>query len=125
MGILKMPLKSNAVFDAMKAGLPQHGAKIVAAVQCVYLFEIREKKGAKPVYFTVNLKDGSGSVTEGKVEGVKADSTFVMLDDDFAKMAAGKLKPQEAFMQGKMKTKGNLKAAMKFKADMIPKDAKL
>jgi hypothetical protein len=29
------------------------------------------------------LKDGSGSIHEGKVEGLKVDATFVMLDDDF------------------------------------------
>ena len=48
-----------------------------------------------------------------------------MLDDDFVQLALGKLNPQTAFMKGKMKIKGNMKAALKFKPDMIPKDAKL
>ena len=73
-------MKSAAVFKAMAAGMSQHGKKIVEAVQAVYLFELSEKKGAKPVYFTVDLKNGDGKVTEGKVDGVKPDSTFVMLD---------------------------------------------
>ena len=62
---------------------------------------------------------------QGKIDGVKADATFVMLDNDFIALAGGKLKPQEAFMQGKMKIKGNMKAALKFKPDILPKDAKM
>lgn len=40
-------------------------------------------------------------------------------------LAEGKLNPQVAFMQGKMKIKGNMAKAMKFTPDLIPKDAKL
>ena len=43
----------------------------------------------------------------------------------FVQLALGKLNPQTAFMKGKMKIKGNMKAALKFKPDMIPKDAAL
>lgn len=48
-----------------------------------------------------------------------------MLDDDMISMAQGKLNPQQAFMQGKMKIKGNMAAATKFTPDLLPKDAKL
>lgn len=48
-----------------------------------------------------------------------------MLDDDFIALSQQKLTPQTAFMQGKMKIRGNMKAAMKFKPDILPKDAKL
>ena len=120
-----MALASAEVFKKMQAGIGQHGPSIVPKVQSVYAFEIRAKKGAKPSIWTVDLKNGSGKVVEGKIDGVKADATFIMLDNDFVNLTLGKLKPQEAFMQGKMKIKGNLKAAMKFKADMIPQDAKM
>ena len=48
-----------------------------------------------------------------------------MLDEDFILMTQGKLKPQNAYMNGKLKLKGNLKAAMKFKPSVFPKGAKL
>ena len=118
-----MPLKSEELFKKMGDLLPTHGAPIVKKVGAIYLFELREKKGEKPVYITVNLKDGTGKVTFDKVG--KADATFVMLDADFMKLAGGKLKAQDAFMTGKMKIKGNMAKAMKFTPDVLPKDAKL
>ena len=48
-----------------------------------------------------------------------------MLDDDFVKLFAGKLKPQDAFMNGKMKIRGNMAKAMKFNPSVLPKGAKL
>ena len=64
----------------MRPHIATLGADIVKQVGCVYAFEIREKKGGDPTTFTIDLKNGNGSITEGKPEGVKADSTFVMLD---------------------------------------------
>lgn len=43
-----------------------------------------------------------------------------MIDDDLVAMAAGKANPQMIFMQGKMKIKGNMAAAMKFTPDILP-----
>ena len=47
------------------------------------MFEIRETKAGSPTIFTIDLKNGKGAVKEGKIDGVKPDATFVMLDDDF------------------------------------------
>ena len=72
---------------------------------------------------TVDLKNGNGKIVLGK-EG-KADATFIILDDIFMQLVAGKLKAQDAFMTGKMKIKGNLAKAMKFNPSVLPKGAKL
>ena len=118
-----MSLKSIALFKNMEPMLATHGAALVEKVGCSYHFELRAKKGDKPTYITLNLKTGNGAIAEGKVG--KADCTFVVLDDDFMALSQGKLKPQEAFMNGKMKIKGNMAKAMKFNPSILPKDAKL
>ena len=118
-----MPLKSVAMFEKIAPLLEKQGAEVVAKVGAVYHWELREKKGDEPVFVTVDLKNGNGKISIAK-EG-KADATFVMLDDDFMKLTQGKLKPQDAFMTGKMKIKGNMAKAMKFNPSILPKEAKL
>ena len=49
--------------------------------------------------WTVDLKNGSGSVAEGK--GTKANLTLTISDDNMVKMAEGKLNAQSAFMSGR------------------------
>jgi 3-hydroxyacyl-CoA dehydrogenase/3a,7a,12a-trihydroxy-5b-cholest-24-enoyl-CoA hydratase len=110
-------LVSESLFEAMKPFLETNGAKLVSSVNAIFHFEIRKAKGAKPVHFTLNLKSGNGSIEKG-LEG-EPDATFMMLDDDFVKLASRELNPQVAFMQGKLKIKGNLTTAMKFAPDAI------
>jgi hypothetical protein len=46
---------------------------------------------------------------------------YVLFDDaDFEQVCLGKLNPQMAFMQGKMKIKGNMAKATKFTPDLFP-----
>ena len=47
-----------------------------------------------------------------------------MTDDDLVNIAKRVSNPQMIFMQGKMKIKGNMAAAMKFTPDLIPEDIK-
>ena len=78
-----MPLKSQEIFNKISQGIDKHGAAVVEKVQSVYMFEIRETKAGEATIFTVDLKNGNGQVKVGKIDGVKPDATFVMLDDDF------------------------------------------
>eukprot|EP00117_Sycon_ciliatum_P023066 scpid107572/ scgid19710/ Non-specific lipid-transfer protein; Propanoyl-CoA C-acyltransferase; SCP-chi; SCPX; Sterol carrier protein 2; Sterol carrier protein X len=94
-----------------------HGETFVKKVGAVFHFEIKKDKKSAPVCFTVDLKNGKGSFDIGK-KG-KADTTFVMMDEDILAMSQGKLNPQNAFMQGKMKIKGNMAKAMKFTPDLL------
>ena len=114
-----MALKVATAFDKMIPHLTASGAEVVKKVGFIYHFEIAAKKGDEPVYWTVDLKNGSGSIKNSK-EG-KADATFALVDEDAVALFEGKLNPQTAFMQGKMKIKGNMQAAMKFTPDLFPK----
>jgi len=113
-------LKSQKVFDLMAAYFQTgQGKDAVAKVQAVFNFEILPKKGDPPAKtFVIDLKNGQGKVYEGKDE--KADSTFTMVDDDFELICLGKLNPQNAFLQGKMKIKGNMKKATAFTPELFP-----
>ena len=114
-----MTLKTAAAFDKMVPYMKEQGAEMCKKIGFVYHFEIAPAKGKPPTVWTVDLKNGNGSIKQGK-EG-KADATFAMVDDDAISLFQGKLNPQTAFMQGKMKIKGNMQAATKFTPDLFPK----
>lgn len=118
-----MALKAEKLFDEMIPLLQTQGADLVKKIAAVYHFEILATPGAEPVSFTVDLKNGNGAIAKGKVG--TADATFTITDDDLIALASGKLNPQVAFMQGKMKIKGNMAKASKFTPDILPKSAKL
>lgn len=98
-------LKSAALFDQIAAGIaddPGMAKKIKGVIQFIIT-----PGGA----WVVDLKNGNGSVTQGKAK--KADMTLTVKDDDMVAIAEGKLNAQQAFMRGKLKIKGNMGLAMK------------
>ena len=112
-------MKIGAILDKVKPFMATQGAEAVKKVGHVYHLEVAPAKGKPATIWTIDLKNGNGSIKEGK-EG-KADATFSMLDNDAADLFSGKLNPQNAFMQGKLKIKGNMQAALKFTPDVFPK----
>merc|ERR1712000_762150 len=86
-------------------------------VKGVYLFKINGGKD-----WTVDLKNGSGSVKEG-AHG-KPDCTVTISDQDFVNLITGKANGQQLFMGGKLKISGNMALAMKLEVlkTMAPKD---
>merc|ERR1740117_2310131 len=113
-------LKSENIFGMIATYLNQGlGKPLIPKVAAVFGFEITAKKGAKPsLICTIDLKNGQGATTKGAPEN--ADATFTMTDADFENVCMGKLNPQIAFMQGKMKIKGNMSKAPKFTPDLFP-----
>ncbi|KAM7279061.1 hypothetical protein ACFE04_006195 [Oxalis oulophora] len=118
-------LKSDALMDQMKNHLTSDaGKKLIEKIGLVYQFNIAPKKlGFEEVVYVVDLK--KGEVSKGPYEGGKPDATFSFKDDDFVKVATGKMNPQIAFMRGAMKIKGSISAAQKFTPDIFPKPAKM
>src|SRR5688572_26383724 len=99
-------MKADEIFSMMASFLGRgEGKPLIPKVQAVFCFEITKTKGGKiEGIYEIDLKNGDGAVKKGKPE--KADATFTMTDEDFEAVCLGKLNPQMAFMQGKMKIKG-------------------
>eukprot|EP00356_Strombidium_inclinatum_P009102 CAMPEP_0170488198 /NCGR_PEP_ID=MMETSP0208-20121228/6809_1 /TAXON_ID=197538 /ORGANISM="Strombidium inclinatum, Strain S3" /LENGTH=454 /DNA_ID=CAMNT_0010762703 /DNA_START=29 /DNA_END=1393 /DNA_ORIENTATION=- len=116
----KSGLVSETIFEIMKIFLERgEGKDLIAKVGAVYGFDIVTKKNGKPaLQYTIDLKNGQGLVKLAKPDG--PDAVFTMLDADFEKVCKGTLNPQVAFMQGKMKIKGNMAAATKFTPELFP-----
>ncbi|KAJ4701757.1 Non-specific lipid-transfer protein [Melia azedarach] len=118
-------LKSDALLEQMKQHLATDaGKEITNKIGLVYQINIAPKKiGFNEVTYIVDLK--KGEVTKGTYEGGKPDATFSFKDEDFIKVATGKMNPQIAFIRGAMKIKGSLSAAQKFTPDIFPKPSKM
>jgi len=116
----KSGLISETIFAMMKEFLARgEGKHLISKVNAVFGFEITKTKGAKPsLIYEIDLKSGQGDVHQRKP--ANADATFTMTDGDFEKVCKGTLNPQIAFMQGKMKIKGNMAAATKFTPELFP-----
>lgn len=96
------------------------GKGLIKKVNAVFGFNITKKKGGPAILtYEIDLKNGQGDVHQRKPQN--PDAIFTMLDGDFDKVCKGTLNPQIAFMQGKMKIKGNMAAATKFTPELFPK----
>jgi 3-hydroxyacyl-CoA dehydrogenase/3a,7a,12a-trihydroxy-5b-cholest-24-enoyl-CoA hydratase len=113
-------LKSENIFGMMATYLNQGlGKALIPKVDAVFGFEIQGKKGGPvDLIYEIDLKNGQGHTKRGKP--AKPDATFTMTDEDFEAVCLGKLNPQIAFMQGKMKIKGNMAKASKFTPELFP-----
>merc|ERR1712062_867325 len=96
----------QSVFDKMSKLIND---EMVGKMKAVYAFDISGSDAGK---WYVDLKNGSGACGTGAAPS-EPDVTFVMRDNNFQKMFAGKLKPTTAFMTGKMKIQGDMGKAMK------------
>lgn len=112
-------LESEDIFAMMGEFLSRgEGKDLVPKVQAVFQFDIWVTKGVIAGSWEIDLKNGSGHVKKGAA--TTPDATFTVSDEDFHKVCLGTLNPQMAFMQGKMKIKGNMGKATKFTPDLFP-----
>eukprot|EP00897_Mesotaenium_endlicherianum_P005325 jgi/Mesen1/4820/ME000243S04014 len=117
-------LKSAALLEQMQGHIASEaGEELQKKIGFVYQLNIAPQKiGVKEEIFVVDLKERK--VTKGAYEG-KPDATFSFADSDFLAVATGKMNPQMAFIRGKMRIKGSMRAAQKFTPDIFPKPSKL
>lgn len=115
--------QSDFLFEEVQKRVAQQGAEMVSKVKGVYHFKLTNGPGGASKSWTINLKDGSGSVR--CEEPAKADCTITLSDEDCMKLFSGTLNPQQAFMSGKLKISGNMAFAMKLSVIMESEKAKL
>jgi sterol carrier protein 2 len=109
--------KSASVFSDINKALEKDGANIVKKVNGVFCFKVKGPADQEAVW-VVDAKNGSGAVKFNSED--KADTTIAIGDSDLFDLMTGKLNPQTAFFQGKLKITGNMGLAMKLK-DIQPK----
>merc|ERR1719244_723892 len=106
--------KSHAVFQEISKKLEQEGQAFVKKIGGVFAFKVKGgPEGAEATWY-VDVKNGSGCVHNDTDK--KADCTIAMSDDDLLSLMTGKMNPQTAFFQGKLKITGNMGLAMKLQS---------
>ena len=85
----------------------EKNADLVGKVGHVFVFALTGPDSA----WTLDLKNGKGSVSPGAVD--KPDCTLTLSDADFMDMTSGKADPQKLYFGGKLKITGNVMASQK------------
>lgn len=76
--------------------------------QAVFAFKLKNNAGKEQSWY-IDLKE-NGEVKKG--EPAKANVTLSLSDEDFGKMVSGRAQPQQLFMAGKLKIRGDIMKGM-------------
>ncbi|XP_055721901.1 sterol carrier protein 2 [Salvelinus fontinalis] len=113
-----------SVFQEIEKKLHEEGVDVVKKIGGVFAFKVTDGPEGKDALWVVDAKNGQGSVSNDADK--KADCTITMGDEDLMKLMTGKMNPQTAFFQGKLKIAGNMGMAMKLQSlQLAPAKAKL
>lgn len=116
--------KANLIFKEIEKKLEEDGEEFVKKIGGVFAFKVKDGPGGKEATWVVDVKNGKGSVLPDSDK--KADCTITMADSDLLALMTGKMNPQSAFFQGKLKIAGNMGLAMKLQnLQLHPGKAKL
>jgi len=96
---------SAEAFAVIRDFIEQNG-NLASEVGKTFLFKLTNPDSA----WTIDLKNGKGSVTEG---GDKADCVLELSDADFRAMVAGKADPMKLWTEKKLKISGDVMASQK------------
>lgn len=95
---------AKEVFSEIERRIAQRPEK-VTGLNATYQFDLTGES------WTLTIANGRPSVSAGPAQS--PNTTFVASTDDWMNIATGKLNPAMAFMQGKLKVKGDMGLAMK------------
>ncbi|CAD6191402.1 unnamed protein product [Caenorhabditis auriculariae] len=113
----KMAFKTDVIFEEIKERI-KTDTELVKKVGTSFRITLTGSDGTTKVW-TIDAKSTPAYVGDDTSRPVEIDINIK--DSDFFSIAQGKLKPDQAFMQGKMKLKGNISKAMKLKTILDPK----
>jgi len=103
--------KANVLFKTLAIAMQEDEESLIDKVRGIYGFKVTNGPGGAEGYWIVDAQTGKGKVEyNGKT---KPDVTFTISDTDIVDFISGKLNPQKAFFQGKVKIQGNMGLAMK------------
>ncbi|XP_011368777.1 non-specific lipid-transfer protein isoform X2 [Pteropus vampyrus] len=116
--------KANLIFKEIEKKLEEEGEQFVKKIGGIFAFKVKDGPEGKEATWVVDVKNGKGSVLPNSDK--KADCTITMADSDLLALMTGKMNPQSAFFQGKLKITGNMGLAMKLQnLQLQPSKAKL
>ncbi|KAK6313830.1 sterol carrier protein 2b [Coregonus clupeaformis] len=116
--------KAHAVFQEINKKLEEDGESFVKKIGGVFAFKVKDGPDGQEATWIVDVKNGKGCVHNDTAK--KANCTIAMSDADLLSLMTGKMNPQTAFFQGKLKITGNMGMAMKLQSlQLQPGKAKL
>mmetsp|Transcript_25930 Transcript_25930/g.39738 ORF Transcript_25930/g.39738 Transcript_25930/m.39738 type:complete len:122 (+) Transcript_25930:92-457(+) len=116
-----MPSTSE-VFAAMGAAVEGAGGK---AIQRKFKGQVVFRITDTDEVYSLDLKGPVFSVEKGDKNMTSPDLTVIITSENMAALISGALKPQQAFMKGKLKIKGKMNLAMKLNAVLVATRKKL
>lgn len=103
--------QADVLFKTLAIAMEEDDENLIEKMRGVYGFKVINGPGGAEGYWIVDARTGKGKVEYNSK--TKPDVLFTISDTDIVDFISGKLNPQKAFFQGKVKIQGNMGLAMK------------
>jgi len=101
----------DKIFTKLSDRIAQHPS-LADKIKAIFTFNLTDA-GKMVSIWTVDLRVAPGVVYSSPPREGKSDCSLTLAQDDFVNLATGKLNGQQAFLQGKLKIKGNIMLSQK------------
>ncbi|XP_034125711.1 non-specific lipid-transfer protein [Drosophila guanche] len=103
--------KVAPLLKVLEQAMQEDKDNLIEKVRAVYGFKVNNGPQGQTGFWVIDAKQGKGKIVFNGTQ--KCDVTFIISDEDVFELLTGKLPPQKAFFQGKIKIQGNMGFAMK------------